>query len=288
MEAIQCLLFGILDVDKTSLGVLSDLQLILVVYAALIDISGSTSEQVVELVQVQLYHIALEPDCEVVVLLQPLPNAEHLHETSWHNTHVAWRSTHSIGLSRASLTVCKYADVEAINSTLDQHFRVLEDFLLACLSTKAGVVNEFFLLVLALAAHVRGLDLILLEHLLLSLNSNLQGELIDDGDGVDASHLRLVLVHRPDPAINPDFALHVLDDIVKPLSLKSFCLVLCPQALILVVHFHILTTKYDQLTFGLLSYLFELALHLAVDRIQGLDLAFMLGLVVPELLNDLF
>lgn len=128
----------------------------------------------------------------------------------------------------------------------------------------------------------------MLEHLLLSLHSNLQGKLIDDGDGVDASHLRLVLVHRPDPTINPDFALHVLDDIVKPLSLKSFCLVLCLQALILVVHLHMLTTKCGQLTFGLLSYLFELAPHLAVDGIQGLNLAFMLGLVVPELLDDLF
>lgn len=288
MEAIQRLLFGILDIDKTSLGVLSDLQLILVVYATLIDVSGPTMQQVIELVQVQLHHIALEPDREVVALFQPLPNAEHLHETSRHNTHVVVRSTHSIGLSRASLTICKYADVEAINSTLDQHFGVLEYFLLARLSTKAGVVNEFFLLVLALAARVRGLNLILLEHLLLSLNSNLQGELIDDGDGVDASHLRLVLVHRPDPTIDPDFSLHVLDDIVKPLSLESFCLVLCPQALILVVHLHILTPKCHQLTFGLLSYLFELALHIMVDGVQRLNLAFMLGLFVPELLNDLF
>jgi hypothetical protein len=104
--------------------------------------------------------------------------------------------------------------------------------------------------------------------LLLSLNSNLQGELIDDGDSVDASHPRLVLVHRPDPTINPDFALHVLDDIVKPLSLKSLRLVLGPQALVLVMHLHILTPKCPQLTFCFLSYLFELALHLAVNRVQ--------------------
>lgn len=128
----------------------------------------------------------------------------------------------------------------------------------------------------------------MLEHLLLSLNSDLQSELIDDGDCVDASHLRLVLVHRPNPTIDPDFPLHVLNDIVKPLSLESFSLVLCPQTLILVMHLHILTPECHQLTFGLLSYLFKLALHLAVDGIQRLNLAFMLGLFVPELLNDLF
>jgi hypothetical protein len=133
-----------LDVNHVGAGVLSDIELVLV-HVALVG-HFATMEQIVELVQIQLNHIALNLDLEMVLPFHPLFDREEFHETAWHNTRIVSISVDRMCLSTSCLAIGKDADVVSVDSALYKHFRVFKDVLLCRLTSKAGVKVELLLI----------------------------------------------------------------------------------------------------------------------------------------------
>lgn len=123
---------------------------------------------VIQVVAVELNHIALELNFELVVFLQFLLNLIQLRNGSRHYAWVVVLSLDGEGLTAASLPIGKDAHVVAINDTLHQHLSVLEHFRLCGLAGKHSVISELFLIIATLTA--------------LRFNFQLQRELIHNCD----------------------------------------------------------------------------------------------------------
>ena len=78
------------------------------------------------------------------------------------------------------------------------------------------------------------------EKLLIFLDFKLERELILDHDSIHASHFLLVLIHRSDPTVHSDLALHVFYLVMKPFSSNRLYMVFNPQFFILLMHLHVL------------------------------------------------
>ncbi len=133
--------------------------------------------------------------------------------------HYAWlfiSPLHCISLTTASLSVGEDANVETIQSTLNQSLSILEDLFLGGKSSKAAVEVKF---------------LVSLFPLLIDLE--LQSVLISnfyDARGLDSLFL---LAKGSHSAEDSDLAFHVLYDVVKLLSLNDLQLEFSLQLLML-------------------------------------------------------
>ena len=107
-------------------------------------------QQVKQLVQVELHHVAREAHSEVIVPLESLFDVEHFLKAAWHDSWVASLAGDRVRLARARLPVREDAHVVAIDGALDQHLRVLEYGLLTGSRVEARVKLEFLKLVLGL------------------------------------------------------------------------------------------------------------------------------------------
>ena len=102
----------VLDVDLTCGLIFPDFQFLLVQITFM---GASPSfQQVVQLVQVELDHVALKAYFKSVCSLHLLFQLEKLLETPWDQAVVLLSSRDSECLSRAGLAVCKNTDVIAI------------------------------------------------------------------------------------------------------------------------------------------------------------------------------
>jgi hypothetical protein len=135
-----------------------------------------------------------------------LLNREHLLESSGHYASVILSSRYCVSLARASLAVGKNADIEAVDSTLDEHLGVLKYLLLISFGSKTGIIHKLFLCILILlyGRQVVFVDLPVLFH------SNFKCKLIDDGHRIYTTHSYFILIHRSHPAVNADLPFHVL------------------------------------------------------------------------------
>jgi len=93
----------------------------------------------VELVKVQLHHVAFKHDAIGASLLHSLLNQEQFLKGAWHDTWVVRSSLNRVRLTRSGLSIGKNAHIEAIDCTLHEHLSVLEDFLLPCSVAKARI-----------------------------------------------------------------------------------------------------------------------------------------------------
>ena len=148
---VELSVVDILDEDHSRLRVFPDLELIRRMVPGRL-LAAIWPEQVEQLVQVELHHVAREAHSEVIVPLESLFDIEHFLEAARHDSWVASCACDRVGLARARLPVREDAHVVAVDGTLDQHLRVLEYGLLVCALVKAGVKLEFLKLVLGCAA----------------------------------------------------------------------------------------------------------------------------------------
>ena len=126
--------------------------ILLVLTGGVLGIFLPRSEEIIKLVQVYLYHIALKFNREMVVFLQPLLYLEHLHERPRHDTLVTglWLSCHSVSLPGSCLSVSKNAHIESVDCALNQHLCVLKYLFLISFGSETSVEVELLLTILAL------------------------------------------------------------------------------------------------------------------------------------------
>ena len=117
-------------------------------------------EQVLQLVEVQLDHVALEAYDELLRLLEAALDPKKLIQRSRNNAWLVRVALNRVRLAGPGLSIRKDTHVEPINCALHQHFRVLEDFFLSrTLAETAVELVLFFLISLALNAFFFQLDL---------------------------------------------------------------------------------------------------------------------------------
>ena len=86
--------------------------------------------------QVELHHVALQLDSEVVHLSD---DVKHLNDGTWGQSWVLLVTLDCESLTRACLTVSKDANVVAINSALNKSLTVLKDLVLGRLLVKDSI-----------------------------------------------------------------------------------------------------------------------------------------------------
>lgn len=105
----------------------------------------------------------------------------------------------------------------------------------------------------------------------------LERKLIHDGDAFDAPHFLLATAHGPDPAVDPDLALHVLDLVVQPLPLDGFEVVVGAQLLVLRIQLPDLVREQRLPVVVLVQHLVHFGLQVLVFLFERLHL---LGVLV--------
>jgi len=96
-------------------------------------------QEISQLLEVEFHHVASKLDLEVVHGLQ---NVEHLDDGSWCESWHGIRSLDRECLTGSSLSVCKDADVIAVNRTLDKTLGVVKDLFLGAVTAEDCIEGE--------------------------------------------------------------------------------------------------------------------------------------------------
>ena len=145
---VELPLVGILDVDHSRLRILPNLELLscrshLILVAV-------PCEQIDQLVQVELDHVARKAHSEVLVSLQSLFDVEHFLKAARDDSRVVVFTGDRVRLAGARLAIGEDAHVVPVDRALDEHLRVLEYGFLSGGRIEARVELEFLKLVVGL------------------------------------------------------------------------------------------------------------------------------------------
>jgi hypothetical protein len=169
---------------------------------------------------------------------------------SWSEAWLFFSSLDGEGLSRASLTIGKDANIESIDCALNKTFGLIEDLVLRRIWSKDAVE---VVVVINTCTHGEG-------HLIIDLNAHL-------GLG---SIFSLSLGEWSDTAVNSDLSLHILELIQKSLSLTKFLLEFLADSIKSLLLGCILLLELFLLCSHLLDFLCKL-LDVAYFLLEGLD-----------------
>ena len=235
LNGLKCLHLCVLYINHACIRILSDSKLVFI-HAAYV-LALATMKKIIELVKIQLHHIAFKLDFKAFHVFHFLFNGKHFVKSSWNYTNLTINSVDCISLTRTRLSISKYTNIKSVNSTLNQHFGIFKDIFLTCIRAKTSIEYKFFFLILVL------LGIALLEKCIVLFDSQFESKLILDTDCIDTSHFDFVLVKRSYSTVDSDLSFHVFNLIVKSFTLNSLHLILGPKCFILLVHIYILILK---------------------------------------------